>query len=171
MERRIVDGEITLVPYDPSSKASLPWYQDADVCKQVDNRNSVYDLKLLKAMYRYLNARGSLFYIKYRGRLCGDVCLHPDGEINIVVAKSFQNKHIGGRVIGEIQKLAREQHIPKLHAEIYSFNAQSQRMFERVAGFHKAGDELYEMEYNFQIEKAPARGAGAFFILQNSGPS
>ena len=96
------------------------------------------------------------FYIKYRGRLCGDVCLHPDGEINIVAAKSFQNKHIGRRVIGEIQKLAREQHIPKLHAEIYSFNAQSQWMFER-AGFHKAGDELYEMEYNFQIEKAPAR--------------
>ena len=113
--------------------------------KQVDNRDSVYDLKLLKAMYRYLNARGSLFYIKYCGRLCGDVCLHPDGEINIVVAKSFQNKHIGRRVTGEIQKLAREQHIPKLHAEIYSFNAQSQRMFER-AGFHKAGDELYEMK-------------------------
>ena len=120
MERRIVDGEITLVPYYPNYKASLPWYQDADVCKQVDNRDSVYDLKLLKAMYRYLN------------------------------------KHIGRRVIGEIQKLAREQHIPKLHAEIYSFNAQSQWMFER-AGFHKAGDELYEMEYNFQIEKAPAR--------------
>ena len=58
-------------------------------------------------------------------------------------AKRF--KAIGRRVIGEIQKLAREQHIPKLHAEIYSFNAQSQRMFER-AGFHKAGDELYEME-------------------------
>ncbi len=48
-------------------------------------------------------------------------------------------------VDGEIVKLAREQHLPKLHAEIYSFNAQSQRMFER-AGFHKAGDELYEME-------------------------
>ncbi len=104
-----------------------------------------------------------------------------DGEINIVVAKSFQNKHIGRRVIGEIQKLAREQHIPKLHAEIYSFNAQSQRMFER-AGFHKAGDELYEMEYNFQIEKAPARlnctpfvrqygillGNGVFFYAKGS---
>ena len=36
MERRIVDGEITLVPYDPNYKASLPWYQDADVCKQVE---------------------------------------------------------------------------------------------------------------------------------------
>ncbi len=41
MERRIVDGEIPLVPYDPNYKASLPWYQDADVCKQVDNRDSV----------------------------------------------------------------------------------------------------------------------------------
>ena len=59
-------------------------------------------------------------------------------------------------VDGEIVKLAREQQILKLHAEIYSFNAQSQRMFERAV-FHKAGDELYEMEYNFQIEKAPAR--------------
>ena len=34
MERRIIDGEITLVPYYPNYKASLPWYQDADVCKQ-----------------------------------------------------------------------------------------------------------------------------------------
>ena len=61
------------------------------------------------------------------------------------MAKAFQNKHIGRRVIGEIVKLAREQQIPKLHAEIYSFNTQSQRMFER-AGFHKVGDELFEMD-------------------------
>ena len=144
MECKIVDDEITLVPYYPNYKASLPWYQNADVCKQVDNRDSVYDLKLLKAMYRYLNARGDLFYIKYRGRLCGDVCLHPDGEVNIVVAKAFQNKHIGRRVIAEMKKLAREKQIPKLHAEIYSFNTQSQRMFERT-GFHKVSDELYEL--------------------------
>ena len=144
MECKIVDDEITLVPYYPNYKASLPWYQNADVCKQVDDRDSVYDLKLLKAMYRYLNARGDLFYIKYRGRLCGDVCLHPDGEVNIVVAKAFQNKHIGRRVIAEMKKLAREKQIPKLHAEIYSFNTQSQRMFERT-GFHKVSDELYEL--------------------------
>ena len=53
MERQTVDSEITLVPYYPNYKASLPWYQDPDVCKQVDDRNSVYDLDLLKAMYRY----------------------------------------------------------------------------------------------------------------------
>ena len=47
-------------------------------------------------------------------------------------------------VDGEIVKLAREQQILKLHAEIYSFNTQSQWMFEH-AGFRKAGDELYEL--------------------------
>lgn len=109
MERQTVDSEITLVPYYPNYKASLPWYQDPDVCKQVDDRNSVYDLDLLKAMYRYLNKRG-------------DVCLHPDGEVNIVVARDFQNKHIGRRVISKLAELARAQHIPKLHADIYSFN-------------------------------------------------
>lgn len=30
--------------------------------------------------------------------LCVDVCLQPSGEINIVIAKPFQNKHIGSRV-------------------------------------------------------------------------
>ena len=144
MERRIVDGEITLVPYYPNYKASLPWYQDADVCKQVDNRNSVYDLKLLKAMYRYLNARGSLFYIKYRGRLCGDVCLHPDGEINIVVAKSFQNKHIGRRTSPNCTR-------------------RSTRSMRSRSGCLSAPDSTRpatsctKWNYNFQIEKAPAR--------------
>lgn len=144
MEKRVVDGEITLVKYYPNYGASLAWYQDPDVCKQVDNRDSVYDLALLKAMYNYLNKNGDLFYIKYKNRLCGDVCLHPDGEINIVVAKEFQNKHIGRRVIGEIIKLANEKCIPKLHAEIYSFNAQSRKMFENV-GFIQVDQELYEL--------------------------
>lgn len=56
------------------------------LCKQVDDRDGVYDLPLLRAMYRYLDRHGDLYYIKYRRRLCGDVCLHPDGEISIGVA-------------------------------------------------------------------------------------
>lgn len=89
-----MDGEIALVPYYPNYAAALPWYQDPALCRQVDNRDGVYDLELLKRMYSYLNRRGDLYYIKYRNRLCGDVCLHPDGEINIVVAAPFQNRHI-----------------------------------------------------------------------------
>ena len=95
-------------------------------------------------MYKYLNRKGDLFYIKYKNRLCGDVCLQPDGEINIVVAKPFQNNHIGRRVISEIIQLAKEKGIQELHAVIYSFNGQSQRMFESV-GFQRVDTEKYKL--------------------------
>lgn len=110
----------------------------------MDNRDSVYDLDLLKCMYQYLNKHGDLFYIKYKGRLCGDVCLQPSGEVNIVISKQFQNKHIGRRVMNEIIQLAREKEIRKLHAEIYSINTQSQRMFQSV-GFVKVDEEIYQI--------------------------
>lgn len=144
MLNRIVDEEIKLIKYYPNYKTALPWYQDLEVCKQVDNRDTVYDLDLLKAMYKYLNRNGDLYYIKYKNRLCGDVCLQPDGEINIVVAKPFQNKHIGRRVIREIIQLAKEKNIQEVYAEIYSFNTQSRRMFESI-GFQRVDDEKYIM--------------------------
>ena len=144
MKNRVVDEEIVLVRYYPNYKTTLAWYQDSDLCKQVDNRDTVYDLELLKRMYNYLNKHGDLFYIKYKNRLCGDVCLQPSGEINIVIAKPFQNKHIGRRVIHEIILLAKEKHIPQLHAEIYWFNSQSQKMFQSI-GFKKVDDERYTL--------------------------
>lgn len=144
MESRIVDKDIKLIKYYPNYKTALAWYQDLDLCKQVDNREEAYDLDLLKAMYQYLDKKGDLFYIKYKNRLCGDVCLQTDGEINIVVAKPFQNKHIGRRVIGEIIRLAREKEIKELYAVIYSFNSQSQRMFESV-GFQRVETEKYRL--------------------------
>ena len=142
LESRIIDEEIKLVRYYPNYKTTLAWYRDLELCKQVDNRDSVYDLDLLKRMYTYLNKHGYLFYVKYKNRLCGDVCLQPSGEVNIVIAKPFQNKHIGRRVIKEIIRLAKEKQIPQLHAEIYSFNTQSQKMFQSV-GFTKVDDENY----------------------------
>lgn len=142
MNNRIVDDEIVLVRYYPNYKTTLVWYQDLDLCKQVDNRDTAYDLELLKRMYSYLNKHGDLFYIKYKNRLCGDVCLQPSGEVNIVIAKPFQNKHIGRRVVNAIIQLAREKDIDELQAEIYTFNTQSQKMFQSV-GFKKVDDERY----------------------------
>lgn len=63
-------------------------------------------------------------------------------EVNIVIAKSFQNKHIGRKVMKEIISLAKEKQIPKLHAEIYSFHAQSRKMFQSL-GFVEADKEQY----------------------------
>ena len=145
MKNRIVDREIVLVPYYPNYRTALAWYQDLDVCKQVDNRDHVYDLDLLKRMYQYLNRHGDLFYIKYRNRLCGDVCLQPSGEVNIVISKPYQNKHIGRRVMGEIIRLAQEKQLPQLYAEIYSFNTQSQNMF-RSLGFSQISEEQYVLQ-------------------------
>lgn len=143
MEKRIVDRDIQLIPYYPNYKTSLAWYQNAELCKQVDNRDTVYDLALLKAMYNYLNRNGDLFYIKYKNRLCGDVCLQENGEINIVIAKPYQNRHIGRKVVTEIIRLAREKNLKELHAVIYSFNTQSRRMFESI-GFQPLDTELYQ---------------------------
>ena len=42
MTERIIDNELRLIPYYRNDEASLPWYQDLDVCKQVDNREDVY---------------------------------------------------------------------------------------------------------------------------------
>lgn len=142
MNERVIDTEVKLVRYYPNYAAALPWYQDLRLCRQVDNRDTPYDLALLKRMYQYLNQRGDLFYIKYKNRLCGDVCLQTNGEICIVVAKEFQNRHIGRRVVREIIKLAREKEMDTLRAEIYSFNVQSQRMFESV-GFKRESSETY----------------------------
>ena len=142
VKNRVVDEEIVLVQYYPNYKTTLAWYQDLDLCKQVDNRDTVYDLELLKCMYNYLNKHGDLFYIKYKNRLCGDVCLQPSGEINIVIAKPFQNKHIGRRVVNEIIRFAKEKDIRELHAEIYDFNIQSQKMFLSI-GFQKVDNEQY----------------------------
>ena len=53
VERRI-DSDIRLIPYYRNDGASLPWYQDPDVCKQVDNRDTPYDVELLQRMFRAL---------------------------------------------------------------------------------------------------------------------
>ena len=93
-----VEGNIRLVPYYPAYDTALAWYQDAQLCKQVDNRDSVYNLPLLKRMYHYLDTHGELFYIEYRGVLCGDVSLRTTGELAIVICKEDKNKHIAAVV-------------------------------------------------------------------------
>lgn len=143
MSERIIDKEIKLIPYYRNDAASLPWYQDLDVCKQVDNRDTPYDVELLHGMYDYLCAHGDCYYIEYNGVLVGDVSLRDSGETAIVVCKEYQNKHIGRRCIMDMLKLAKEKGMAKVTANIYSFNVQSRRMFLSV-GFRQTDEEWYE---------------------------
>ena len=143
MEKRIVDSEIRLVPYYRNDEVSLLWYQDVDLCKQVDNRDTPYDIELLHSMYDYLCAHGDCYYIEYRGKLIGDVSLRDNGEISIAVCRELQNRHIGRSCVREMLKLAKEKKMSLVRANIYSFNDQSKRMFLTV-GFEKTDDEWYE---------------------------
>ena len=85
MTERIIDNELRLIPYYRNDEASLPWYQDLDVCRQVDNREKPYDVELLHRMYDYLTAHGDCYYIEYKGVLVGDVSLRENSEIAVVV--------------------------------------------------------------------------------------
>ncbi len=142
MEKRIIDSEISLVPYYRNDEISLEWYRDRDVVKMVDNRDTPYDIKLLHAMYDYLSSNGDCFYIEYRGVPVGDVTLLDDGEIAIVVSKDYQNRHIGKRCLLDMISLARKKGMKSVKARIFSFNTPSRRMF-LSAGFEKTGEELY----------------------------
>ena len=53
-----ITPSLRLVPYYPAYETTLPWYQDAELCHQVDNQNRIYDLSILKNMYEYLNIDG-----------------------------------------------------------------------------------------------------------------
>ena len=87
------------------------------------------------------------FYIKYRGKLVGDVTLRDNAELCIVVSKPYQNRHIGRRCILNMLELARESGLDEVKANIYSFNTQSQRMFLSI-GFVKTADEWYSFKLN-----------------------
>lgn len=141
MEKRIVNEDIVLVPYYPNYEVALEWYQDKDLCKQVDNIDFVYSLERLKSMYNYLSSGGDCYYIEYCGRLVGDITL-KDGVISIVVCKEYQNRRIGRRCVENIIDLAREKGLDQVRAEIYSFNTQSQRMFESI-GFEHSEEDWY----------------------------
>ncbi|SDI79086.1 pyruvate kinase [Pseudobutyrivibrio sp. 49] len=143
---RIIDENISLVPYYRNDEVSLHWYQDPDVCKQVDNIDCVYDLNRLHAMYDYLDAHGNCYYINYDGTLVGDVSLCDNGELAIVICKEYQNQHIGRQCIANMIELAREKGMEKVKAKIYSFNTQSLRMAQSL-GFQKVAGEWYEYEF------------------------
>lgn len=69
--------------------------------------------------------------------------MRDNEKIAIVVCKEYQNRHIGRRCVLDMLKLAKEKGMNKVKANIYSFNKQSQTMFQSI-GFVKTEEEWYE---------------------------
>ena len=142
MGKRVIDEEITLVPYYPNYEVTFGWYQDPELCRQVDNIDHIYTMEILKSMYFYLSTHGDCYYIEYKNQLVGDVTLKNDGEISIVICREYQNRHIGRRCIKNMIELAREKGMVQVKAEIYPFNKQSQQMFLAI-GFEHSDNDRY----------------------------
>lgn len=142
MEEIIIENNLKLISYFPNQEITLKWYQDLDVCKQVDNIDIPYTIERLDAMYNYLSSNGDCYYIEFNNTLVGDVSIFNDNEIAIVISKEFQNQHIGRKCINQMILLAKAKGIKELKATIFSFNTQSKKMFEAV-GFKQEGKELY----------------------------
>ncbi len=142
MKQRIIDDELTLIPYFPNEEVALRWYQDPEVCKQVDNIDFLYTPERLRAMYDYLCAHGDCFYIRYRGTLVGDCTLRDNSEIAIVVCREYQNRQIGRRCVRNMIALAKEKGMSQVKANIYSFNRQSRAMFQTL-GFIETEPEWF----------------------------
>lgn len=142
MEEIIIENNLKLISYFPNQEITMKWYQDLDVCKQVDNIDIPYTIERLDAMYNYLSSNGDCYYIEFNNTLVGDVSIFNDNEIAIVISKEFQNQHIGRKCINQMILLAKAKGIKELKATIFSFNTQSKKMFEAV-GFKQVDKELY----------------------------
>lgn len=143
MQENDENSSVSLIPYYPNYETALAWYQDLQLCKQVDNIDYVYSLERLKAMYHYLDTHGECYYIQYGGILVGDVTLQDSGELSVVICKEYQNRHIGRECIQKMIERAREKGMHTVKANVYSFNTQSQKMFQSL-GFQKVAEEHYE---------------------------
>lgn len=143
MQEMDENSSVSLIPYYPNYETALAWYQDLQLCKQVDNIEYVYSLERLKAMYHYLDTHGECYYIQYGGILVGDVTLQDSGELSIVICKEYQNRHIGRECIQKMIERAKEKGMHTVKANVYSFNTQSRKMFQSL-GFQKVAEEQYE---------------------------
>lgn len=143
-----VDKELRLRKFDNNYEFALSWYEDKELVKLVDGKNAKpYDMEKLKRMYTYLNNNGELYFIeiKIKDRYIpiGDVSFwHEDMPI-VIGDKSYQGKGIGYRVIKTLIERGKEFGYEKLYVnEIYAYNTQSQRVFE------KAGFKIYKETNN-----------------------
>ena len=149
-KKHFVDG-LCLVKYFPAYKLTLPWYEDVETVKMVDNANTPYDLDQLKTMYNYLNNNGDLFYIAYKNKLIGDCAIFDDNMVAIVVSKEYRGMKIGSKVLDRLITLAKEKDLAYLKAEIYDFNQVSQSLFKNH-GFEKIGKEMYKLELKWNLK-------------------
>lgn len=134
-----INDSLRLRAFNEDFHFALEWYQDRQLVDMVDGKEaSLYDMNKLSLMYHYLNNHGECYFIEILedGHYIpvGDVTFSMD-DCPIVIAPSYQNRHIGSQVIQAWIQRARALHFDTIYVrEIYDYNQASQALFTK-AGF------------------------------------
>lgn len=145
IDRYIISDSLYLIKYFPAYKVTLPWYQDRETVKMVDNADYTYSFDDLKRMYTYLSNNGDLFYIAYQNMLIGDCAIFDDNMVAIVISKESRGRNIGSKVLNKLISYAGEKGLAYLKAEIYDFNHISRKLFSKF-GFKSQGNNIYKLD-------------------------
>lgn len=149
-----VDKNLRLRKFDGVVDAAFEWYQDTETVYLVDGVQEPYTMGKLNGMYRYLDARGELYFIEIDEgdgfRPIGDVCFWQDDMPMVIGDRNCRGKGIGRKVIAALIRRGRELGFRSLRVgEIYDFNTASRRCYESV-GF--CAYEKTEKGYRFRLE-------------------
>lgn len=130
-----VDERIRLRKFDGIFDFALKWYQDRATLLLVDGRDEPYTPERLARMYRYLEARGELYFIEVkRGEEyvpIGDVTFWQEDMPIVIGDASFRGQGIGRKVVAALVRRGRSLGFDELFvSEIYDGNTASRRCFE-----------------------------------------
>ena len=129
-----IDDQLRLRKYDGNHDFALEWYQDEETLMLVDGAYEPYALDRLGRMYRYLDARGELYFIEVKNEQrhepVGDVTFWQE-DMPIVIGKpEYRGKGIGRKVVTKLVQRAKALGYDTIYVnEIYSYNIGSQKLF------------------------------------------
>ncbi len=136
-----IDDQLRLRKYDGIHDFALEWYQDEETLMLVDGANEPYDLDRLGRMYRYLEARGELYFIEVKSEQgyepIGDVTFWQQDMPIVIGQPEYRGKGIGRKVIAKLVQRAKTLGYDTIYVnEIYSYNVGSKKMFTGI-GFRE----------------------------------
>lgn len=152
-----IDDTLRLRRFDGKYGFALAWYQDAETARLVDGKAEPYDMDKLGRMYRYLDARGELYFIEvFRGGAfspVGDVTFWQEDCPIVIGDPDLRGHGVGRRVIAALIGRGKELGYGDLRVnEIYDFNTASQRLFTGL-GFEKY--EKTEKGWRYRLPLKP----------------
>ena len=129
-----IDPTLRLRRYDGTADFAFAWYQDEETVYLVDGVRKPYSRETLYAMYKYLDARGELYFIEAltdgAWMPVGDVAFSREDMPIVIGEPAFRGRGLGRQVILSLMDRGRQLGYDTLGVrEIYDWNDASARCF------------------------------------------